>query len=284
MPHLTNFSNTDFRSGLNLRANGGGFIEGSTTAHFGPVDVIDPDTGSNLLDVFSSGTGMDIQIPIGASTAFSATTPGGSSNTMHIGPSSMTGIQSTADIGSPANGAQPSANTGQSITISGTGLTANTNVVFSTLSDTGEAGMTPVRINYTSPDRMVLPDGTVTSNVSLHGVSGSFPLQIVPKLIGFSNTDFRPGINLRLDGSGFAEGNITVSFSGTNVIAPDTGTNLINSFWTDTGMDVFIPANAGGVCSRCHNDRRTSNALQVGLDMLTGIVTTAHVGIPANGG
>lgn len=148
---LTSYSNNDFApsgTSRNLRLNGSGFSEDNTDINFGTSTVMDLDTGTNLVDVFSSGTRLDTVIPGNALATVSVTTIGGSSNNLIVGPTQFTGLQAVADQGTPTNGAQPLANVGQAITIQGQNLDPNTNVVFPTLTDTGVAGTATVRVSY----------------------------------------------------------------------------------------------------------------------------------------
>ena len=71
---------------------------------------------------------------------------------------------------------------------------------------------------------MTAPQNASTGEVEVDGV-GSFTLQIVPRLTGFSNNnDFVAGSFIRFTGFGFTEGAVSVSFGSSTVIDPDTGT------------------------------------------------------------
>ncbi|MCH7746411.1 MAG: hypothetical protein IIC84_10085, partial [Chloroflexi bacterium] len=57
-----------------------GFIEGGSTVRFGDVDVVDPDTGSGTINVFSTNRAINVTIPNGAGPEITVTTAGGTSN------------------------------------------------------------------------------------------------------------------------------------------------------------------------------------------------------------
>ena len=113
---------------------------------------------------------------------------------------------------------------------------------------------------------------------------GSFTLQVVPRLTGFSNNnDFAPGVFIRLIGSGFTEGDVTVNFGATAVADPDGGAGTINVQSTGTLLDVNIPASPGGAVT-VTTAGGVSNSLQVGPASFTAIAATASAGSPANAG
>ncbi|MCB0062781.1 MAG: hypothetical protein KDE19_11720, partial [Caldilineaceae bacterium] len=240
VPKLTAFSNNDFRpSGTSrtLTLQGGGFAEGAITANFGPVTVVDPGIDTATLDVYGSGTALSVIIPNSSQGLVSVTTVGGTSNNLAVGPTALTGVLAQAGTGTPTDTGQASANVGQSITISGTNLGPNTNVIFPTSDGSGVAGTTEVRVIYAAPNgslaTVVVPANAQTGNIRLHGVETDLPLQIVPTLSSFSNGDFFPSgttRSLTLNGSGFTEGAITIHFGGVNVVDPDTGTNQVDVF------------------------------------------------------
>ena len=291
VPHLTGFSNSDFRPSGTAREfylDGGGFVEGNITLNFGSSTVVDPSTGTATLDVYSSGTRLDTIIPNNPGSQLVVTTPGGTSNPLIVGPTSLTGIAATPTLGTPANAGQPAANVGQEITLLGANLRLNTVVRFPTRDDIGVAGTTLVRVSYVAPDgsraAVAVPDGATTGNVSIFGASGAFPLQIVPHLTTFSNGDFVPSgtaQNLLLYGGGFREGATTVHFGAVNVVDPNTGSGTIDVHSNSTGLYTIIPANPGGLVSLT-TDGGTSNALAVGPTAYTGLRVTAQVGTPTD--
>jgi RHS repeat-associated protein len=292
VPHLTGFTNNDFRPSGTSREfylDGGGFMEGNTTVRFGSSNVVDPSTGTATLDVYWSGARLDTVIPNNPGSQLVVTTPGGTSNTLVVGPTSVTSIAATPTLGTPTNAGQPAANTGQEITLLGANLGPNTVVLFPTRDDIGVAGTALVRVSYSAPDgsraAVAVPQGATTGNVSIFGAAGAFALQIVPHLTTFSNGDFAPSgasQNLALYGGGFREGATTVHFGAANVVDPNTGSGTIDIYSTGTGLNVIIPANPGGLVSLTTDGGR-SNALAVGPTAYTGLRAAAQVGTPTDG-
>ena len=289
VPRITTFSsNSDFRPGVNLRLHGNGFIEGGITVHFGSVDVVDPSTSSTTINVHSSGTLMDVTMPTGADGGMSVTTEGGTSNVFFVGPESFTDLIADANEGTPADSGERSANVGQTITILGSGFRSNTNVSFPSVSDSGVPGTINVRIGGLNADRteatVVVPNTAATGDVKLVGLPDSFFLQIVPRITTFSsNSDFRPGVNLRLHGGGFIEGGITVHFGSVDVVDPSTSSTTINVHSSGTLMDVTMPTGADGGMS-VTTEGGTSNVFFVGPESFTDLIADANEGTPADSG
>ena len=256
VPKITSFSNLDFRpsgTSRDLRLDGGGYIEGGTTVKFGAASVVDPDTGVGTLNVFSSGTVVTVVIPDGGSGSVTVVTAGGTSNAFGVGLTSFSGIAATAGAGVPADAAQPSANVGQTITVSGEDFRGNANVTFPTVDDSGLAGSTSVRVKSVSVGggsaTVTVPDGAATGAVSVPGASGSFTLQVVPKITSYTNSDFRPSgtsRNLGLNGGGFIEGGTTVAFGAVSVADPDTNSGTLDVYFSGTRLDVVIPDGGAG--------------------------------------
>jgi len=135
-------------TGLNLTLEGDGFIEGGITVNFGSsVSVVDPDKTTATLDVFNIARSIGVVIPVSGEATISVVTAGGTSNSLVVGPISFTGISGTAQVGTPTSGAAPSANVGQIITISGTDLKPNTDVVFPARDDSGNAFTISIRVS-----------------------------------------------------------------------------------------------------------------------------------------
>ena len=290
VPRITGFSNSDYRPGVNLTLSGGGFIEGGITVNFGAVSVVDPDTGTGTINVFTNNTALNVTIPGNAVSEVSVTTTGGTSNPFTVGPGTFDGFDATASFGTPADGAEASANIGQVISIIGTDLRTNANVIFPTVNDSGVAGTIGVRISNVSLDgteaTVSVPNTTVTGNIFMLGAPGVFQLQIVPRLTSFTNNDFRPSgnsRNLRLNGSGFVEGAITVNYGDVPVVDPATDTNIINVFSSGTSLDSVIPSRPGSVITVV-TEGGTSNELTVGPASFTGVDAVANIGTPVDGG
>lgn len=293
VPHLRSFSNYDFApsgESRNLNLNGGGFVEGATTVHYGPVPVADPDAGYNTLDVFGAGDALNVIIPDNAGGAVSVTTAGGTSNLLQVGPAGLTSLQATARLGVPTVGGQPSANAGQLITLVGSHLGANSNVRFKMVNDAGVEEMAYVRVSSVSADRsraaVEVPHGAATGDLSLFGATGAQGLQIVPTLARFYNNDFLPSGSqqtLQLEGSGFVEGQADVAFGDVLLEDPDAGERPIDVWNAGRLLYTAIPDNAKGLV-RVTTHGGTSNALAVGPTAFTGLESSARRGEAANPG
>ena len=250
VPRLTTFNgNNDFRTGQFIRLFGSGFMEGSISVDFGDASVVDPDTGTGTIDVHDSNRQLNLNsgIPADADGTVTVTTTGGTSNPMDVGPTSLTDFAAVASIGTPADGGVPSANALQTITVTGTGFRSSTNVTFPTIDTNGITGAVTVRVSTVllggTEATVVVPQAAATGDVTMPGTDESFPLQIVPRLFGsFTNTDFRPGVNIRLNGRGFVEGGITVSFGDVSIVDPDVGSGTIDVFSTNSSLNVTIPS------------------------------------------
>jgi hypothetical protein len=88
-------------------------------------------------------------------------------------------------------------------------------------------------------------------------------LQVVPIISSFSLFSSGPNVNLRLQGSGFTEGAITVHIGDDDVIDPDGSTTTINVFSTGTFLDVLMPSQGGTVTVTTQGGE--SNGIKVGL-------------------
>ena len=192
VPRINGFSNSDYRPGVNLRLDGRGFIEGGITVNFGSVDVVDPSTNSSTINVHSSATLLDVTIPSGAESGLSVTTDGGTSNVFFVGPESFTDRIAVANVGTPVDSGERSANASQVITILGSGFRTNTNVSFPSVNDSGMAGLGFVRIAFLNSDRteatVTFPLNAATGEVTVPGTNTSYLLQIVPRI---TSTNFK---------------------------------------------------------------------------------------------
>lgn len=283
VPRLWSFSNnTDYRPGQFLRLVGNGFVEGAVTVHMGSVDVVDPDTGSGVINVHASATGLDLYIPTGAGSNVSVETTGGISETVFIGPESLTDLIATATYGTPSDSGIRSANVGQTITLIGTGFRTNTNVAFPKVDDSGNSGTAYARVKSVSQDRtqvtVVVPNGAVTGLVRAQGLTTAFNLQIVPRLWSFShNTSYAPGQFLRLTGNGFVEGAVTVHMGSVSVVDPSTSSSIINVHASATNLDVYVPSGAGSALS-VETAGGISKTVFVGPETFTDLLATATYG------
>ncbi|HRD86292.1 MAG TPA: hypothetical protein PLF63_14095, partial [Rubrivivax sp.] len=138
----------------------------------------------------------------------------------------LSGISAVAASGTPAQASVASANTKQTITLHGVGLTGDDRVVFQTLDYDGRGGTEAVAPASVAGDgtslTVVVPDGATTGTVRLARDSAGIVLQIVPTLDSATspvNGLYNNG-TMTLLGTGFAEGRMSVGFGGTFLSDP----------------------------------------------------------------
>jgi hypothetical protein len=146
----------------------------------------------------------------------------------------LSGITASAARGTPAQGAVPSANVGQTITLSGSGLQPNEQVVFTAIDYNGNLyGSTVTAASVAangSSLTVVVPNDATTGTVRLARDTVGLLLQVVPTLDTASiNQGPFPGSQVTLTGSGFAEGESTIRF----------GAGSLADTSRQTGLDVY---------------------------------------------
>ena len=167
-------------TGQTLRLTGNGFAEGSSAVLMG-VQRIDDVSRNYGIDVYNSSSTLDLTVPNGAPTGpIRVVTVGGTSAAFGI---AFTAITASAANGTPQNTATASANTGQSITLNGSGLDVSTDVVFSTIDQSGTLSEQIVRPNAVGAGgtsiQVIVPLNAVSGRVRVVGAANDFPLQIV---------------------------------------------------------------------------------------------------------
>lgn len=206
----------------------------------------------------------------------------------------LSGITATAASGTAANGALPSANTGQSITLSGSGIVATDQVVFTTIDTAGNLGAVTVTpavgaVNVGAQTITVtVPDNATTGAVRLSrdGAGSGLLLQVVPTL---SDVAFTSGSNpyvggrVTLSGSGFAEGLSSVSFGNQRLDdwSPNYGLEVFNGSTSNSRLDLRVPATTPALPTgpiRVTTLGGTSAAFGLSLATLSATAT----GTPAN--
>jgi hypothetical protein len=132
------------------------------------------------------------------------------------GPVLFAGIDGRAEQGVPAVAGQASANTGQVITLRGSGFDHTTLIEFAAMDDEGVAGGVR-RTGSASADRRTLsvevPALARTGLVRVVGAEGAIPLQIVPVLRSVGGT-ILAGNTIVLEGTGLVEGEAVVRIDG----------------------------------------------------------------------
>jgi uncharacterized protein YjiK len=230
--------------GGNLTLTGTGFAEGMSTIGFGSKSVADSSrsSGIEISSAFDTRTIPNASATISPREGFPTgpiriTTPGGTSNTLN---QSLAAIVATAESGTPADAGKASANPGQSITLSGVGLSARSDVVFDRISSDGTRSQvvtTPWSVDMSGTSiKVVVPADAVTGSVRLigDGKATSLFLQVVPKLTSADMTSIDSDgafASITLQGAGFVEGNGTEYRFGA-VIRSDGNTN-------SDGADVY---------------------------------------------
>ena len=202
------------------------------------------------------------------------------------GSSHLTGSAATATSGTAANASLASANTGQSITLAGTGLLATDTLVFTTLDDNGnlsEVTVTPASVDVAGQTiTAVVPINATTGRVRLARDDAGVLLQIVPTLsdVTMGAGGGFVGANLQLSGSGFAEGATSVQLGGQTIT--DVSRNYgLDVFSNATGINLTVPAGAATGPVRVTTVGGTSAAFGIGL---TSISASGASGTPTNVG
>ena len=138
--------------------------------------------------------------------------------------SQLSRITTVADSGTPAAASVASANIGQTITLEGTGLRSDDQVVFTRIDSAGRLGTTTVNPTSVATDglslQVVVPTDATSGQVRLTRELGGIFLQVVPTLadIDQGNGDRYHSGSLLLRGTGFAEAGTTISFGGQTLI------------------------------------------------------------------
>ncbi|MGS0756098.1 beta strand repeat-containing protein, partial [Roseateles sp. GG27B] len=200
------------------------------------------------------------------------------------GLSHLGSLSATATSGTAAQATLPSANTGQSITVSGSGLQTTDRLVFTTLDDAGNLSELAVASTVDVANQTlsaVVPANATTGRVRLERDTSGLLLQIVPTLsnANMSGATFI-GSTLVLSGSGFAEGASSVWLGAQQVsdISRNYGLDVYNN---DSRINVVVPAGAPTGAIRVSTVGGTSAAFGV---TLSGLSATPNSGTAANAG
>ncbi|MBX3670121.1 MAG: choice-of-anchor D domain-containing protein [Rhodocyclaceae bacterium] len=204
---------------------GSGFQEGASTIMVGGVSYVDNHTNLSDFDVFGTrNSDYRIVAPLALDGPISVTTDGGTATLpgpafASPAPVDFAGIEAVAQSGTPADPGQASANTGQSIVLTGHGFSFQTLVQFTGMDDSGQLG-TLTRSGNASFDgttlTVMVPALAKTGLVQVVGSASSFNLQIVPTLRGLGGT-VAAGNTLEIDASGLAGDELTVQVDGQDV-------------------------------------------------------------------
>ncbi len=262
---------------------GSGFADGAMAINFGGSTFEDPNQGSSEFDVYSNNTVAGARVPVGVPTGpISVTTLGGTSVPFGL---AFTGIVASSDTGTAADGAEASANPGQSIILQGSNFDLSTDVVFLNSNASG------VRYEFVVRPTAVNGDGTeLTVQVPLEAVTGPVRvvgdqnatealLQIVPTISFADLTSLSISTaSFRLSGSGFIENSDTLYTFGSESLLDTSG--VVNVYNSNRTSDLSLPYSSGifGAVT-VTTAGGTSAAFSVGL---TEVDSVALSGTPAN--
>ncbi|MGK0187339.1 MAG: hypothetical protein ACI9R3_003126 [Verrucomicrobiales bacterium] len=264
---------------------GTGFIEGATTARFGPdAAVIDRGTSSNDgIDVRnwnSQNDRLDVGIPAGAQLPYQIITEGGSSGRA----TDVSMVIATASTGTPFDAAEASANIDQMVRLQGVGFAeGETKVTLEAMDQFGTAYIITVdpdtiTANGTSLEFTVPKAARSGIAAILNGGSG-FPLQVVPTITSISGGR---GRFTAIYGGGFVEGATTVRFGSENVLVADSGVTSNDGIdvrdWNSKNdrLDVTAPANAN-----LPYEVITTGGSSGKITNVTDVIASAPTGTPA---
>ncbi|WP_374090612.1 Ig-like domain-containing protein [Methylomicrobium lacus] len=240
-----------------------------------------PSGGSYYLGISGSGNSTYDPKVSGSGTASTTGNYTLSIERLAAGSSRLIGISATAASGTAAQAGLASANTGQTITLTGSGLLAGDQVVFSVIDSSGnvsEQTVTPVSVAADGSSlTVVVPANAATGHVRLARDTAGLLLQIVPTLsdVNMGAGGSFIGGSLTLSGSGFAEGTTSVWLGASQVV--DTSRSYgINT--SNTSLSLTVPNGASSGPIRVSTVGGTSAVF--GLT-LAGITASAASGTAA---
>ena len=223
---------TGFNSGV-LKIEGSGFVEGRIQILYSNQQVSDLSYSESPIDVEPGNNVLHTFVPSWASHGpISVQTLGGISQPFNV---RLTGISTVAATGTPRSPDIPSANPGQTIRLTGFGFSLMNQLIFRSKDSDGRISQSIVNPSFVSQDRtqmdVVVPKQATTGVVQLIGdASGQhIQLQIVPVISGVDIEGLQGSLaTVALRGLGFSEGDGIYRFGNTQVIDPDSGTDLVN--------------------------------------------------------
>ena len=200
---------------------------------------------------------------------------------------SLSAIVGVAASGTPAQSALASANVGQSITLTGAGLSATDAVVFSTRDSAGTQGtqtVTPASVAGDGTSLTVaVPTNATSGMVRLAREQAGLFLQVVPTLADADISTTYHGGTLALRGTGFSEGDSRVHFGAQSFAdsGPVSGVDVFGSQQENDRLNVTVPNAVPFGPIAVSTLGGTSAAL---VRSFTGIVGVAGSGTPADSG
>ncbi len=237
-----------------VRIAGLGFVEGGGSEYrFGSEVVLDAGTTTGP-DVFGRSDALlgfipngfvQLTVPLvdGAFGAVNVKTAGGTSASFSL---DLSGIEATALSGTPANADEASVNAGQSVTLTGQGLTTASDILLRYTDVGGSARMVILNPTAASADgtsaTLVIPGyANGAPRLQLLGSASQPLLQVVPVL-----SDYDTQNRLVLFGSGLVEGATIYDLAGASVTdTPELG----------NAIDVWYSANSSVENNSAYLDR-----------------------------
>ncbi len=226
-------------------------IDGQRVSNFAVRTV--SDTGSTL----GSQQLVSLTVPAGTTAGvITVSTSGGTSQlrtgvtTSGPGETALIRIDAVAASGVPAKSGVASSNVLQTITLLGSGLQSNEQVVFTAIDDNGVLYEDVVSAATVAADgsslTVVVPNDATTGTVRLQRDSAGIVLQIVPTFDQiFFNNGLYAGNFLELTGSGFAEGASTVLFGDSSLADSSRSTGIVVFSLNFANDNVFVNVPAG---------------------------------------
>ncbi len=264
---------TTFQPAVLMSVFGTGFNPASTTVQFTGAAARTTPTGP------VTENDAAVIIPADATLGpLTVTTDGGTSSSFDI--PVLQSITATAALGMPIDPAIPSANTGQTIQLQGSGFGVSTHVIFATIDGMGAVGTQSVTMNAAvggATGTVSVPLSAQSGTIMVNG-QGTGDLQIVPTLSSLAlppGEPFAEGTVLTLFGTGFIFGSTSIHFPG--IASPVPAETIIP---TSGLLTVTIPVGATTGPITVSTTGGTSNVLSP--PVLLDIVSTAVLGTPAD--
>ena len=265
-------------STVTVLLSGYGFVEGGNSEYrFGNEVALDAGGDAVGANVFSGGTRVRLTLPLSDATfgPIGVRTAGGSA----LYTVDVNRIESVALSGTPADAAQASANSGQTITLHGAGLSTTTDLLLGYVDSYGTRQIVRLSPSEVAADghsaTLTIPtnaNGTATLQVLAAG--NQTLLQIVPTLARYA----LQYSGLSLYGSGFVEGASTFTFAGTTVTDNDADSGVSISYGSlgDNGqayLDTTTLPRHGLGTVRISTSGGTSTALDLNLLHVAAVAT-----------
>jgi membrane-associated phospholipid phosphatase len=243
---------------MSVALSGLGFIEGNNTIYrFGAVEIADPSTTTGpdvvkpaLDEHANSRSVLTLPFSNDAFGAISVTTAGGTSAPLVV---NVQQITATAISGIPTDPGLASANTGQLVTVTGAGLTTDTDFVLRYRDPNGVDKSLLVNPVFANVDhtmaQLVVPDvANGIFPVRTLGSTFAPQLQVVPQLeqVKVEPAFVPDGAQVHLTGHGFFEGDSAYQFGPSTVFDAELflGPDVVGA---NTATVPFIPAGYGPV-------------------------------------